>query len=120
MHPARAAAVLEVVTVVLDAPEGYAAQAVDFQNELGAGGGGHDVDVGFFAHADAVAGRVQGLPFQVGMEREVVETAVGETVSVIWWVSVELLRPLKTGCESHFAFFILAMRLAFASVEIHL
>lgn len=58
---------LEVVTVVLDASEGYAAQAVDFQDILGAGGGGYDVDVGFFAHADAVAGRVQGLPFKVGM-----------------------------------------------------
>lgn len=56
MHPARAAAVLEVVAVVLDAAEGDAAEAVDLQYELGACGGGDDVDVGFFADADAVAG----------------------------------------------------------------
>ena len=56
VHPARAAAVLEVVAVVLDAAEGDAAEAVDLQYELGACGGGDDVDVGFFADADAVAG----------------------------------------------------------------
>ena len=54
---------LEIVSVVLDAAKGYAAQAVDFQNVLGACGGGHDVDVGFFADADAVAGRVKSLAF---------------------------------------------------------
>ena len=58
MHPARAAAVPEVVAVVLDAAEGYPAQSVDLQYVLGARGGGDDVDVRFFAHADAVAGRV--------------------------------------------------------------
>ena len=68
MHPARAAAVFEVVAVVLDAAEGDAAQAVDFQYELGARGGGYDVDVGFFAHADAVAGRVEGLPLLVRVQ----------------------------------------------------
>ena len=56
VHPAGAAAVLEVVAVVLDAAEGDAAESVDLQDELGAGRGGYDVDVGFFAHADAVAG----------------------------------------------------------------
>lgn len=81
----------EVVTVVLDAAEGYAAQAVDFQNKLAAGGGGYDVDVGFFAHADAVAGRVQSLPFEMGVQGEIVKAAVGETVPVVWWVSVEPL-----------------------------
>ena len=47
---------LEVVAVVLDAAEGYAAESVDFKDELGAGRGGDDVDVGLFAYADAVAG----------------------------------------------------------------
>ena len=46
----------EVVAVVLDAAEGDAAEAVDLEDELGASGGGDDVDVGFFADADAVAG----------------------------------------------------------------
>lgn len=47
---------LEVVAVVLDAAEGDAAESVDLEDELGARRGGDDVDVGLFAHADAVAG----------------------------------------------------------------
>lgn len=56
VHPAGAAAVLEVVAVVLDAAEGDAAESVDLEDGLGAGRGGDDVDVGLLAHADAVAG----------------------------------------------------------------
>lgn len=79
---------LEIVSVVLDAAKGYAAQAVDFQDVLSAGGGGHDVDVGFFADADTIAGRVKRLTFQMCVQGQIVETAVGETISVIYEVSV--------------------------------
>ena len=55
------------------------------------------------------------------VQGQIVETAVGEAVSVVYEVSVVSLEPIKkTRCELHFAFFILAMRLAFASVEMHL
>ena len=55
------------------------------------------------------------------VQGQIVEAAVGEAVSVIYEASVVPLEPIiKTQCGLHFAFFILAMRLAFASVEMHL
>lgn len=44
-----------------------------------------DVDVGFFARADHLPGRVQGFALEVRVQREVVETAVGEAVAVVCW-----------------------------------
>ena len=38
---------------------------MDFEDELGTGGGGNDVDVGFFADADAVAYAIDGAAFEV-------------------------------------------------------
>lgn len=42
-----------------------------------------DVDVGFFARANHLPGRVQGFALEVRVQREVVETAVGEAVSIV-------------------------------------
>ena len=50
------------------------------------------------------------------VQGEIVETAVGETISVVWWMLLIKLHSIKVR-TSHFAFFILAIRLAFASVE---
>ena len=68
----------EIVSVVLDRAEGYATQAVNFQDALcvfggggvGRGGGWRcaDVYVAFFAGADAGAGAVEGVAFEVGVE----------------------------------------------------
>ena len=43
-----------------------------------------DEDVGFFASADLVADGVDGGVLLVGVQGEVVEAAVGKTVSIIW------------------------------------
>lgn len=48
------------------------------------GGGGADVDVGFFADAYAISCAVEGGALEVRVEREIVQAAVGEAVSVIW------------------------------------
>lgn len=74
---------LEVVPVVLNAAEGDPAQAVDFENVLDARGGGDDVDVRFFADADAVAGGVKCLAFDVRVQSEVVEATVSEAVAIV-------------------------------------
>ena len=73
----------EVVSVGFYGAEGYAAKTVDFEEVLGSGGGGHDIDVGFFADADLVAGAVEGFALEVGVEGEVVEAAVGKAVSIV-------------------------------------
>ena len=80
----------QIVTVGLYAAEGDAAQAVDFDNVLRAGRGGADVDVGFFADADLVADGVKGRAFQVRVEGEVVEAAVGEAVAIVWKVGIRV------------------------------
>ena len=74
---------LQVVSVILDASERDAAESVDFEYELLAGGVCDYVDVGFFANADAVACAVEGFVFEVGVECEIVEAAVGETVTIV-------------------------------------
>lgn len=56
MHPAGATAVLEIIPVILDTAEGYAAEPMDLQNILSAGRGSYDINIGLFAHADAIAG----------------------------------------------------------------
>ena len=58
----------EVVSVVLDGAEGYAAETVYFQNMLGARGRSDDENVGFFAHADLIASAVEGFALEVGVE----------------------------------------------------
>lgn len=75
---------LQVISVVFDAAERDAAESVDFEYELLAGGVCDYVDVGFFANADAVACAVESFVFKVGMEGEVVEAAVSETVTIVW------------------------------------
>ncbi len=57
----------EIIAVGFYAAEGDAAEAVDLQNVLGAGGGGAHIDVGFFADADAVACAVEGRAFEMGV-----------------------------------------------------
>jgi hypothetical protein len=42
-----------------------------------------DDDVGFFAYADAVANAEDGVGFEVRVQREVVQAAVGQAVAVI-------------------------------------
>ena len=74
---------LQVVSVILNAAEGDAAEPVDFEYELLAGGVGDHVDVGFFANADAVTCAVESFVFKVGVECEIVEAAVGETVTIV-------------------------------------
>ena len=83
MHPARAGAMFQVIAVVLDAAEGHAAEAVDLEDLLDSRWGGAEVDVGFFADADAGADAVDGIAFEMRVQGEVVETAVGEAVAVI-------------------------------------
>ena len=56
---------------------------MDFEYELLAGGVRDYVDVGFFANADAVTCAVEGFVFKVGVECEIIEAAVGETVTII-------------------------------------
>lgn len=46
----------QVIPVVFDAAEGDTTQAVDFQSVLYAGWRGRDVNVGFFACANLLAG----------------------------------------------------------------
>lgn len=74
----------EIVAVVFYATERDAAQPVDFQYVLGTVWGGADVDVAFFADADAVTGGIEGGVFEVRVEGEVVEAAVGEAVAIVW------------------------------------
>lgn len=74
---------LEIVAIVFDAAKGDAAKAVDLQNELCACGGSADVDVGFFAHADAIARTVEGRAFEMGVQGEVVEASVGEAIPIV-------------------------------------
>lgn len=74
---------LQIVAVVFDATEGDTAKAVDFEDELGTGRGSANVDVGFLAHTNAIACAVEDGTFEVGVEGEVVEAAIGEAISVI-------------------------------------
>lgn len=73
----------EVVAVGFDTAEGDTAEAVDLENVLGAGGGGDDEDVGFFADADLVTDGVEDLALLMGVEGEVVEAAVGKAVPIV-------------------------------------
>ena len=73
----------QIVSVILDAAKRDAAESVDFEYELLAGGVCDHVDVGFFANADAVACAVKSFVFKVGVKSEVVEAAVGETVTIV-------------------------------------
>ena len=75
---------LQVVSVVLDATERDAAESVDFEYELLPRGVCDHVDIGFFANADAVPCAIENFTFEVSVECEIVETAVGETVAIIW------------------------------------
>ena len=101
VHPAGGLALAQVVAVVLDGAEGDAAEPMDLEDALlfiwlvlvaGFGGKvrgsrrGADVDVGFLAGADAGTGAVEGVALQVGVEREVVEAAVGEAVAVVFGI----------------------------------
>ena len=74
---------LQVVSVIFDAAERDAAESVDFEYELLARGVRDHVDVGFFANADAVTCAVESFVFKVGVECEIVEAAIGETVPII-------------------------------------
>ena len=56
---------------------------MDFEYELLAGGVRDHVDVGFFADADTVTCAVKGFVLKMGVECEIVETAVGETVPIV-------------------------------------
>lgn len=85
VHPAARGALAQVVAVGLDGAEGDAAEAMDLEDVLGAGGVGDDEDVGFFADADLVADGVEVLSLEVRVEGEVVEAAVGEAVAVVLW-----------------------------------
>lgn len=96
---------LQIIAIVFDAAEGDAAESVDLEDELGAGWGGADVDVGFFADADAVACAVEGGAFEVGVEGEVVESAVGEAVSVIWGLIVSVVIGKWVGVGGTFCIF---------------
>ncbi len=89
-----------------------------------------DVDVGFFARADHLPGRVQGLALKVRVQREVVETAVCESVAVICWnlatrqqllfsfARVTWVGRGDSGKRSHLACCTRAIRFALARVEI--
>ena len=81
---------LQVVSVVLDAAERDAAESVDFEYLLLAGGVCDHVDIGFFAHADAISCAVESFMFEVGVECEIVEAAVGETVAIVWEDNVRI------------------------------
>ena len=74
---------LQIISVILDTAERDAAESVDFEYELLAGGVRDHVDVGFFANADAVTCAVEGFMFKVGVERKIVEAAIGETVTIV-------------------------------------
>lgn len=81
---------LQVVSVILDAAERDTAESVDFEYELLAGGVCDHVDVGFFANADAVPCAIENFVFEVGVECEIVEAAVGETVAIVWEDNVRI------------------------------
>ena len=57
---------------------------MDLEHELFTGLVGDDEDVGFLADADLVADRVDGRVLLMGVQRQVVEAAVGEAVAVIF------------------------------------
>ena len=81
----------QVVAVGFHRAEGDAPQAVEFEDVGDPCGGGGDVDVGFFADADLVAeGEERGV-FEVRVEGEVVEPAVGEAVAVVCGGREELM-----------------------------
>lgn len=73
----------EVVAIVLHGAEGYAAEAVDLEDELDAGWVCDDDDVGFFADADLVSDAIDGFLLLVSVQSEVVEATVGEAVAII-------------------------------------
>lgn len=74
----------QVVTIVLDAAEGDAAQSVDFQRALSPTRRGSDVDIRFFARADLLACGVEDLPLLMRVQSEVVEASVGKAVAVVY------------------------------------
>ena len=74
----------EVIPVGFYGAEGDAAETVEFEDLCAAGRGGGDVDVAFFAYAYLVSETEDRVAATVGVEREVVEAAVGEAVTVIY------------------------------------
>ena len=93
---------------------------MDLQDELLTFGIGHDEDVGFFAHADLVADRVDGISLLVCVKCQVVKTAIGQTVAIILNACQNSRRTRSLLCSLHFVFLTLAIRFSLASVEMHL
>lgn len=80
------------------------------------------MDVGFLPGTDTWACRLEGMTLEVGVEGQVVKTAICEAISIIYRPVSQLscLHFLSSVRDKHFAFLTRAMRLAFASVEIDL
>lgn len=57
---------------------------MNLQDTLGATAMRDDDNVRFLAHADLVPDGVDAFLFLVGVEGQVVESTVGESVAVIW------------------------------------
>ena len=73
----------EVVTVSLDSSEGNTTQTVDLQDALRSLVVGDHDNIGFFADTDLVADGVDAFLLLVGVEGEVIETSIGEAITVI-------------------------------------
>lgn len=73
----------EVIAVRLDGSEGDTAQTVDFQNALRSTAVCDDHDIGFLSNANLVTNGVNNLCLLVRIERQVVETTVGKSVTIV-------------------------------------
>ena len=59
---------------------------MDLDNVMGTRVGGTYVDVRFFTYANLVSGTVENLTLHVCVEGEVVESAIGESVTIVFCI----------------------------------
>ena len=73
----------KIVAVGFNSAEGNPTQTVNLQDMLCSRRRCADKDVRLFSNADLVPNGVEGGAFEMSVEREIVETTIGETIAVI-------------------------------------
>ena len=78
----------QVIALVLDGAERYSSQAVDLHDPLRSGFVCDNVDIRFLSNTNLVSDRVDAVALDELVQREVIEAAICQSVSVIYMRSV--------------------------------
>lgn len=97
---------LKIVSVCLDRPKTDTAKSVNLQNSLPTSLVGNNEDVGFFTNTDLVANAVDFFSLAVGVKREIIESAVCQSVAFIFCILLSAYEAYF--CEIRNAFMYIA------------